>query len=428
MPLTTSSHFASASATGTDWRDTSKKVLEELDSIQTENSGFNLGFLYISDALTQDAGSILTLFKSVTGIENWTGCVGIGVFSSASVHIDTPAIAAMVGKFDADSFCVLPPLDDAAEDLEAALDPWLKSNDPMLTLVHGNPLSEHNPIQSLSAIESATGGFVAGGFASSRGSHLHFNNSVYEEGLSSVVFSDQVPVLSFVTQGCTPIGKMHTITHCSEQIIKELNGQRAYDVFLEDLRAMVADKTGQNIDKTEVEQVLVSDHSEDDDETAKDPYTDRQSKSSGQTLETVFKGELHVAFPVPGSDQEDYMVRNTIGFDPDTGSIAVAHYVSNGERMLFVQRDEETVKAELTKALFDLRKRCERPDGSLNIKGGLYISCVARAPLRDDPAMTTELDLIREVLGDIPLAGYYANGEVSNHRLYGYTGVLLVFV
>ncbi len=36
--------------------------------------------------------------------------------------------------------------------------------------------------------------------------------------------------------------------------------------------------------------------------------------------------------------------------------------------------------------------------------------------------------LIRDELGDLPLAGFYANGEISNNRLYGYTGVLALFL
>ena len=29
---------------------------------------------------------------------------------------------------------------------------------------------------------------------------------------------------------------------------------------------------------------------------------------------------------------------------------------------------------------------------------------------------------------DFPLVGFFANGEISNHRLYSYTGVLALFL
>ena len=30
-------------------------------------------------------------------------------------------------------------------------------------------------------------------------------------------------------------------------------------------------------------------------------------------------------------------------------------------------------------------------------------------------------------LGDVPLVGFFAGGEIARHHLYGYTGVLTVF-
>jgi small ligand-binding sensory domain FIST len=38
-----------------------------------------------------------------------------------------------------------------------------------------------------------------------------------------------------------------------------------------------------------------------------------------------------------------------------------------------------------------------------------------------------EQALIRDALGDVPLVGFFCNGEISHDRLYGYTGVLAVF-
>ena len=37
------------------------------------------------------------------------------------------------------------------------------------------------------------------------------------------------------------------------------------------------------------------------------------------------------------------------------------------------------------------------------------------------------LQTIRRELGDVPLVGFFAGGEIAHHRLYGYTGVLTVF-
>ena len=53
---------------------------------------------------------------------------------------------------------------------------------------------------------------------------------------------------------------------------------------------------------------------------------------------------------------------------------------------------------------------------------------VARAAAgRTSAAPSAELQIIRHALGDVPLAGFFAGGEIARHHLYGYTGVLTVF-
>jgi small ligand-binding sensory domain FIST len=61
-----------------------------------------------------------------------------------------------------------------------------------------------------------------------------------------------------------------------------------------------------------------------------------------------------------------------------------------------------------------------------NLKGGIYISCIARGPHMFGEA-NAEMKIIESILGNIPIIGLYANGEISNNRLYSYTGVLTLF-
>src|SRR5207302_868873 len=59
-------------------------------------------------------------------------------------------------------------------------------------------------------------------------------------------------------------------------------------------------------------------------------------------------------------------------------------------------------------------------------KAGIYVSCIARgAALFGERGIET--GLIREQFDDIPLIGFFANGEISRDRLYGHTGVLTLF-
>jgi small ligand-binding sensory domain FIST len=60
-------------------------------------------------------------------------------------------------------------------------------------------------------------------------------------------------------------------------------------------------------------------------------------------------------------------------------------------------------------------------------RGGVYYSCIGRGASLFGPD-SEELKLIREALGEFPLVGFFCNGEISHNRLYGYTGVLTLFM
>ena len=40
---------------------------------------------------------------------------------------------------------------------------------------------------------------------------------------------------------------------------------------------------------------------------------------------------------------------------------------------------------------------------------------------------SAEMHIVRRALGDVPLVGFFAGGEIAHRHLYGYTGVLTVF-
>jgi small ligand-binding sensory domain FIST len=134
-------------------------------------------------------------------------------------------------------------------------------------------------------------------------------------------------------------------------------------------------------------------------------------------------GYIFAALPVKGSDTADYLVRNLTGIDPAHDAVAIGDYVSTGDTVMFCRRDHDSAIEDLRRMARDLKTRI----GDAPIRGGLYFSCVARGP-NQFGAGSKELGLIAEELGDFPLAGFFANGEISHDRLYGYTGVLTLFL
>ena len=67
-----------------------------------------------------------------------------------------------------------------------------------------------------------------------------------------------------------------------------------------------------------------------------------------------------------------------------------------------------------------------KPTDGREPRGALYYSCVARGEAQFGPG-SKELGVIQELLGGIPLVGFFGNGEISRDRLYAYTGVLSLF-
>lgn len=407
--LFTSTRFASAAADGSDWRDTTKKVLESLSAARTPGDKFNIGFLYISDLLAEDAHSILGLFKSVTGIDTWIGSGGMAVAGCGGAFVDKPAISAMIGHIDPALFHTFFTETADHHDIKKTMKPWLENHEPMLTVLHGNSITERNPDFTVSLIAQYLGGFVTGGLTSARGRHTHIAGDLYEEGFSGAAFSSDVAVSAAMSQGCVPISGIMTVTKADGHVIQEIDGQKPFDVFSEMLRQMAQKKLG------------------------KDP-NDILLKAAGGTPEipenmrNLFKGEVHIALPVTGSDTKDYMVRDIVGIDPDEGVMAVAQKMEAGDRIMFVHRDDDTVRADLSQTLLGLRERVMHERGNFNPLGALYFSCIARAPLSFTQDGRDELALVREIIGDIPLAGFYANGEIAGGRLYRYTGVLILFL
>ena len=407
MPLTTSTRFVSVIESGTDWRDTSKKVLEQLEAVRTDNDGFNIGFLYVSDHLCDDLSSILNLFKSVLNIEHWCGCVAMGICGNGIEHIDKPAISVMIGHFEEDQFCVFPSSDIDDGKAEQALQPWIDKQAPFAVLTHGDPMMDANPAHTIKKLEDLVGGFVIGGLASSRSNHTCIADKITDGGLCGIAFSQDLQISCALSQGCAPIGKTHTITKCHDHTISEIDSQSALDVFENDVRQLAIQKT--NIDP--------------------DALSSKGHDQLSEDHEQLFKGEVHAAFPVPGNDKGEYLVREIISIDEESRSIDVAQLSGQGDHILFVHRDSDSVKTDLSRTLCALRERVIREQGDFTPKGALYISCVARAFNDfDTQDKGGEMALVKDIIGEVPLTGFYASGEINGGRLYGYTGILILFL
>ena len=118
----------------------------------------------------------------------------------------------------------------------------------------------------------------------------------------------------------------------------------------------------------------------------------------------------------------DYVIRNLIGIDPDAGALGVATNLRQGQVVQFHVRDAATSAQDLLQVL--------ETAGRTTPAGALMFSCLGRGVLlygTEDHDTT----IFRSVFGDVPLGGFFCNGEIGpvqgDTYLHGYTSAFGLF-
>lgn len=339
------------------------------------NAG-NLGFVYVTDFFADALPEIHRYLARETGVSHWVGSVGVGICATGIEYLDQPAMVALCGEFPPDSFRIF----GAVSDMPEAVDLQCGGAPASIAVVHGDPLQGDIAQQIQQLAGHTESGFLIGGLASSRRACRALADGPASAALSGVAFSDAVTVATRLTQGCSPLRTAHEITDAQNNIVVELDGRAALEVLREDVGI------------------------------------------AGNEELSRLGGQIFVGLSVAGSDTAEYVVRNLIGIDPGNRLIAIGDLAHKGQRLQFFRRDHDTARADMARMLDSIREGLYTAP-----RGALYYSCLGRggALLGGESA---ELKMIQAALGDVPLAGFFGNGEISHNRLYGYTGVLLLFL
>jgi small ligand-binding sensory domain FIST len=365
-----------AHASAADWPTAAKACLKQLEPIPANAS---LGFLYLTDAFAPHAKDVYDFFRSHVAVPHWVGTIGVGICASRTEYHDVPAIAVLLLDPPESAFRVFPAIVGDFHEFENCYGDWCEASRPYFGVVHGDPNNGRVPTLVSELAQRLRDGFLVGGLTSSRSAHFQIADGITEGGISGVLFRPDVGVSTRLTQGCTPIGPRHEITVAEQNVIVELNGRPALDVLKDDVGEVLA----RNLNRA--------------------------------------AGYIFAGFPVPGSDTGTYLVRNLIGVDPANKLLAVAEYVEPGNTLMFCRRDGQSARADMVRMLRDVKRDLREPP-----RAGIYCSCLGRGASLFG-ANSQELKLIERELGEFPLVGFYANGEISHDRLYGYTGVLTLF-
>ena len=374
-----------------------------------------LGLVYLTDHYAAHAQAILQQLRSdLPDVLDWAGTVGVGVCAPGVEYFDEPALSVMLLDLAPSDYRLF----SGVMPLNQTLTQGFVANTALIHADGATPDLSELVSELAQHTESL---HVFGGLSCGRGalpqwavsSRVPATAAVFEGGLSGVAFGPEVALMSRVTQGCQPISKVRAITSHDQHLIHELDGEPALDVLLSDL-GISMDNVQQAV------QVL------------------------RKTLVGLsFAGEAML--PRAGQFGEEVIVRHIIGVDPQRRSVAVAHPLQEHMQMAFCRRDPQAAKSDLLRICAEVREalkpseisaeQAQRfsddsnslPMGQGQIAGAIYISCSGRGGPHFG-STSAELLLVRRALGDVPLLGFFAGGEIAHQNIYGYTGVLTVFV
>lgn len=415
--------FPSAHATHPQWPMAAGLVLAQLRAqmaLPEYAAAPTLGLLYITDHFAPHAQDILDhLGAELPEVTDWSGTVGVGVAASNVEYFDEPALCVMLCALAPDQYRVFSGVAPLGVGAGMAFEPHT-------ALVHADA-STIDVAELIAEMAQRTAtGYLFGGLASSRTQTVQFAvggngnvkgqgaaGGVFRGGLSGVAFGEGVTLVSRVTQGCHPVAPQRVVTAADGNVMVELDGEPALEVLLRD--------TGISLERPQeamaaLRATLVG-------------ITPRGSDAVGRT----------------GHFGADVLVRHIIGLDPARNAVAIADKVDVGMRMAFCQRNAQAARADLMRICAEVREELEpqetslpvaaalaapeasaRPHPARQIAGAVYVSCAGRGgPHFGGPS--AELQIVRRALGDVPLVGFFAGGEIARDHLYGYTGVLTVF-
>jgi small ligand-binding sensory domain FIST len=193
-------------------------------------------------------------------------------------------------------------------------------------------------------------------------------------------------VRTIVSQGCKPVGEPFTITQAEENLVYSLGSRPAYQVLSETFNSL---------------------------------SDDEKERARGNLFAGLAASEY-----VADLKRGDFLVRNLLGADPQTGAIAIGARARTGQTLQYQLRDKITAHADLLDlARLNGLRGCE-PFASL------VFSCNGRGQrffgVPDHDATT-----LAEIFGPVPSAGFFCNGEIGPvgkaSYLHGYTASVALF-
>ncbi|NDY93868.1 FIST signal transduction protein [Ideonella livida] len=343
-----------------------------------------LAWLYLTQALAPQAQALVDEVG-----RRWPGvqvlaAVAAGICATGVEYHDEPALVLMLADLPASLFQVF----DGRHPL--------RHGQAGAALVHADPQLPELASLVDELADRLPGQRLFGGLLSSRGVEGQFAGGQAVGGLSGVAFAPQLEVRVRVSQGCQPLGPMRRLDRCEGNLAVTLDGQPALDGLLDDLGLQ-----------------HLSPH-------------DLARRLRGVLVGLTAPEDE--ALDPGGLFGPDTRVRHLVGVDIGQGALAVADdELHRGWQVGFCRRDAASARRDLVRMATELRELLDGDDDSgqppRQVLGAFYLSCTGRGGAHFG-GPSAELQILRQALGEVPLAGFFAAGEIAGRQLYTYSGVL----
>lgn len=333
-----------------------------LDQLEPLPLGATLGVAYFGEQLAPMADAILGALRARTGVPRWLGAGGSAVLTGHQGERED-GLGVLVAALPADGFRV-------ALSLRASL------ARPGLVLAHA-ALDEADPAGLLGELARNAPAAVVGGLAAAARAPVHLAGELAAGSAVSLALREDVPAVAGLARACAPLGPTHRITSASGSLILALDGQPALEVM--------AGEMG-------------------------DLFRFAGARATRQ---------LWVADAV-AAEEAGLRVRRVTAVDPERGALRVGGGRLDSHVRL-MRPDPAGSLARLGELARDLRARLGGKEPSC----GLYLSSRFRGRELFGPGVS-ELAVLREELGAIPLIGLVTDAEIFAGALHECAGILVL--
>jgi len=355
----------------------------------------DLAVVFATPNYQSEYRELLAAVRAVSGVPSPVGCTGMSVLTSDGEFEGQPGVAVLVATSDAiraRPFLVPAAPAEASspgQTIRRLIDPLPEG--PRLLVLLPDPFSVHvanliTEVEEDPSILPIVGAAASGG-PGQRESLQWCGQEIEVHTVAGLLLTGEFTLRLGVAQGCQPIGQPSRISRAEANQIIELDGRPA----LECLQETVA-----MLPKAEIERAAHS----------------------------LFAGIAHEDAQNP-IHQGDLLVRNLVGIDPSSGAVAVAEQVRQGQIVQFVLRDARAARADMRRMLETLYEATQR----IRPRFGFFFNCLGRGVGLYGDA-NHDITLIREFFGDLPIVGFFGNGELApvggKNYAHSYTGVLAV--